>query len=220
MEINVRPWLAVTMVMLMAAVGIGIYNIAAAQEERNIIATGTEVDAVVTNLGRDTRQLPRDEPVRVTLEYTDPKTGRKVESQRMIHRQTGGVIRKGEVISIKFDPNNPEVWTARTEPLPFFQPLTVPLALVPVVLASLAATGWQRSRVMRVVKNGTRETVTVASVKQPPLAPMSKQLGVARASDRTVRQLYWPTRLGTVATGDTIDVVTDGKLVLAAKAYE
>ena len=220
MEINVRPWLAVTTLMLLAAVGIGVYSLIIAQEERNIIASGTAVDAVVVDLGRDTRQLPRDEPVAVTLEYTNPATGKTIRSPRMIHRKPGGVIRKTEIIPIKFDPDSPEVWTARTEPLPFLQPLTVPLALVPVVILSFAVLLWQRSRVLRVVRTGTREPATITSVKQPPLAPLSKQLGVSRETDRTVRQLYWPTRLGPVVKGDTIDIITDGKLVLAAKAYE
>lgn len=220
MELNVRPWLAVTALMLLAAIGIGVYSLIEAQEERDIIKSGTAVDAVVVDLGRDTRQLPRDEPVMVKLEYTIPATGRKVSSTRLIHRVPGGVIRKGEVIPIKFDPMKPEVWTARTEPLPFFQPLTVPLALAPVVIASFAVSLWQRSRVLRVVRSGTRAPATVATVKQSPLAPLSKQLGVSRADDRTVRQLYWPTRLGPVAKGDSIDVITLGKLVVAAKAYE
>lgn len=220
MEMNVRPWLAVTTLMLLAAIGIGVYSLVNAQEERNIITSGTAVDAVVVDLGRDTRQLPRDEPVAVTLEYTNPASGATIRSNRMIHRKSGGVIRKGEVVPIRFDPASPNVWTARTEPLPFLQPLTVPLALVPVVIASAAVLLWQRWRVMRLVRHGRREPASVASVKQPPLAPMSKQLGVSRADDRTVRQLYWPTRLGPVARGDTIDVITHGKLVVAARAYE
>jgi hypothetical protein len=220
MELSVRPWLAVTTLMLLAAIGIGIYNFLSVREERNIIATGTAADATVVSLGRDTRQLPRDEPVRVKLEYTDPKSGRLIQSERMIHRQHGGVIRLKEIVPIRFDPASPEVWTARTEPTPILQSMTVPMALIPVVIASLAVTWWQRARVLRVVRRGQRETATITSVKQPPLAPLSKQLGVTRDTDRTVRQLYWPTRLGPVAKGDTIDVLTEGKLIVAAKAYE
>lgn len=220
MEMPVRPWLAVTGLMLLAALGIGIYNFRTAVEERRLIGSGTPVQAVVVDLGRDTRQLPRDEPVRVTLEYTIPGSQKTIRSERMIHRQTGGLIRLRDQIPIRFDPESPEVWTARTEPPPLLQSMTVPLALIPVVLISGLVTFLHRQRVIRVIRKGSIRKAGVVSIRQPPLAPLSKQLGVTLEQDRTVRSLYWPNRLGQVRVGDVIDVLTDGKRVFAARAYE
>ncbi|GIW77618.1 MAG: hypothetical protein KatS3mg104_2681 [Phycisphaerae bacterium] len=220
MEMPVRPWLAVTGLMLLAALGIGIYNFRTAIEERRLIRSGTPVQAVVVDLGRDTRQMPRDEPVRVTLEYTIPGTQKTIRSERMIHRQTGGLIRLRDQIPIRFDPESPEVWTARTEPPPFLQSMTVPLALIPVVLISGLVTFLHRQRVIRVIRKGSIQKAGVVSIRQPPLAPLSKQLGVTLEQDRTVRSLYWPNRLGQVRVGDVIDVRTDGKRVFAVRAYE
>lgn len=220
MEMPVRPWLAVTGLMFLAALGIGIYNVRTALQEQKLIRSGIPTVAVVVDLGRDTRQLPRDEPVRVTLEYTIPDNGKTIRSERMIHRQAGGLIRLRDQIPIRFDPDAPEIWTARTEPPPLLQSMTVPLALIPVILISGLVTLWHRQRVIRVIRQGSIQQASVVSIRQPPLAPMSKQLGVAMEQDRTVRSLYWPNRLGAVRINDVLDVWTDGKRVFAVRAYE
>ncbi len=221
MEINVRPWLAVTLLMLIAAIALGTYGFMQAQQERRLIDSGVQVDARVMSLGNDTRQMPRDEPVRVTLEYADPASGRVISSERLIHRKPGGVIKVKEEIEVRIDSADPTVWTARTEALPLLQPLTVPLIMLPIVLLSLIATWWQRSRVMRVLATGTRKSATVASIRQSPLAPMSKQIGLSiEGTDRTVRQAYWPTRNGPISKGQMIQVIhAGGKIVLPEASY-
>lgn len=219
MELPVRPWMAITGLMFLAGMGIGTYNFRTAVEEQKLIRSGIPTTAVVVDLGRDTRQLPRDEPVRVTLQYTLPENGKTIRSERMIHRQAGGLIRLRDEIPIRFDPDAPEIWTSRTEAPPILQSMTVPLALIPVILISGLVTLWHRQRVIRVIRKGLIQKANIVSIRQPPLAPMSKQLGVAMEQDRTVRSLYWPNRLGAVRVGDVIDVWTDGKQVFAVRAY-
>ncbi len=220
MEVNVRPWLAVTLLMLVAATALGVVSYSKAAQEQRLITSGTPRDATVVGLGADTRQMPRDEEVRVTLEYADPKSGRTMASERLLHRKRGSVVALKQVLKIRVDPNDPAVWTERTEPPPLMQSLTVPLMLVPVVLLSFLATWWQRSRVNKVLKTGTPTTATVASIRQSPLAPLSKQIGLAlTGGDRTIRQAYWPARNGPVAKGDTVDVIADGSIVLPLRSY-
>jgi hypothetical protein len=102
------------------------------------------------------------------------------------------------------------------------QPLLVPLVLLPVVLICGLGTVWQRGRVMKVIKTGSVKRATVASVRQSPLAPLSRQIGVTiEGTDRTVRQAYWPSRNGTIAKGDAIDVLsTGGSIVLPVRSYQ
>lgn len=222
MEINVRPWLAMMLLMMLTGIGMGVYGYVQASHERRIIESGTPLAATVANLGQDTRQVPRDEPVRVTLEYTDPKTLRTISSERLIHRKPGAVIKLKDTIEVRIDPADPTFWTARTEPVPILQPLLVPLVLLPVVLICGWVTLWQRSRVMNVIKTGSVQRATVALVRQSALAPFSKQIGVTlEGTDRTVRQAYWPARNGTIAKGDTIDILTaGGSIVLALRSYQ
>jgi hypothetical protein len=222
MEINVRPWLAIMLLMLLAGIAMGAYGYIQASHERRIIESGTPVTATVANLGQDTRQMPRDEPVRVTLGYTDPVSRRTISSERLIHRKPGAVIKLKDEIPVRIDPADPTFWTARTEPVPILQPLLVPLVILPVVLICGLATFWQRGRVMKVVKAGSIKRATVASVRQSPLAPLSKQIGVTiEGADRTVRQAYWPSGNGAIAKGDAIDILsTGGSIVLPVRSYQ
>jgi hypothetical protein len=220
MEFNVRPWLAVTALMAVLTVALGAYTYREASRERWLIERGAPVKATVVDMGADTRQKPRDDEVRVKLRYADPKTGRQVESERLLHRVPGGMVALNDVLDVKVDPDNPPVWTERKIAPPLLQGMTVPAAMVPVVLLSLFMTWLQRRRVTRAFSRGTPTTAEVTSVRQPALAPMSKQIGLALVGpDRTVRQAYWPARNGPVAKGDFIPVIADGSLVIPTKSY-
>jgi hypothetical protein len=221
-EMNVRPWLVLALMMTVVTAGLASAYLTRVARDRRLIAQGTAVDATVLEIGvQRERQASREEVQRVKIRYVDPKSSRTIESLGELSRKPGASVRLNETLPIRIDPDNPTTWTDRTQPVPISAEMTVPLMLAPIVVLCWILAAWQVRRVRRVLRGGQTSRAAVVSVKQPALAPMSKQIGVALETDRRVRQFYWPNRNGPVAPGDTIDVVaTPGGLVLPLKSYQ
>jgi hypothetical protein len=222
LELPVRPWLVMAMVMTIVTIALGIYRYNGTLRERRLIESGTPVTATVKSIGLGQENIAsRDEPRRVTLVYTDPKRGREISSEGLLPRQERARVTLGQTLKVKVDPENPAVWTERTTPPPLSAELAVPMLLLPLTAACWVASLLKRQRVAQVIRDGTVRRANVVTVRQSPLAPMSKQIGVVLdGPDRVVRSLYWPSKLGPVHPENAIDVIaTDRGPLLAARSY-
>jgi hypothetical protein len=221
-ELNVRPWLVLTLLMLAVTIVLSFTYFQTASRERRLIAIGVPTSAKVMEIGlQRERQASRDDIVNVKLHYTDPKTQREIDSTGPLARKAGASVRIGDILPIRVDPDRPERWTDRTQPVPLGVEMTVPLMLIPFVALCLIVTFFQAARVKRVIRNGAGTRGVVVSIKQPALAPMSKQIGVTLDNDRRIRSMYWPARNGPIEKGTPIDVI-QGKngILVPTRSYQ
>ncbi|MBC7784632.1 MAG: hypothetical protein H7144_12410 [Burkholderiales bacterium] len=230
LEINVRPWLGLTILMSLAVVAMAGVQLYSTLQERRLIQSGTVVQAKVLTIGlAKERNAPRDEVQRVVLEFVDPKSGRTIESLGQLPRKPKAQVSQNQILTIRVDPNDPQVWTERTEPVPILLELTVPLLLFPIALICLAMMIYQRSRVRRTLVDGQTLTGHVVSLQQSAIAPMSKRMGLTVSGDASgssnlggqiVRYAYWPARNGPIVVGDDIKVVVSSSgMVLPVRSY-
>lgn len=223
MEINVRPWLAITLLMTVALVAVTVVQWRDAMRQRRLIEQGIAVpDAVVHDINGRRRTAPRDEQLLVQMKYPHPTTGQPLIATGMLSRKPGQSVSLGQKLPLRIDPNDPLVWTDLVEAPPLAREMTVSLmVLLPMVLIGLVVAWLQNARVRKALRTGTRTTGTVVSIKQSPLAPMSRQIGITvETTGARVRHAYWPARNGPVAKGDVIEVIASDAMVLPARSYQ
>ena len=222
-EFGVRPWSFLTLALLVLSGFMSVGRIRDRQNEAYLIEHGTPVQAEITalGLGANARQAPRDEPVAVMLRYTPPGSSGPLDTGGVLPRKAGETAALKQIITVRILPERPEFWTERTEPAPLGTGLVAPglCALVAVGCAILAV--FKRSAVVAAYRSAEPRRATVASVRQSPLAPFSKLIGVTVDGDvdRRVRDCYWPTRCGTVHPGQAVDVLVARRRTFAAAAY-
>lgn len=221
MEINVRPWLAVTLLMVIGLVLVSVLQWRDALRVRRLIEHNVTVKGVVTNINGRARTAPRDELQQVDMKYPHPTTQQPLLAPGMLSRKPGQSVSLGDVIELRIDPQDPMIWTDLASAPPVARELIVPLVvLLPMVLLCLAIAVLQRARVRKTLRTGTLTQATVVSVKNSPLAPLSKQIGLATgAPGARVRHAYWPTRNGPVVQGDLVEVVASETMVLPVRSY-
>ncbi|HEX8339566.1 MAG TPA: DUF3592 domain-containing protein [Tepidisphaeraceae bacterium] len=222
LELPVRPWLVLAVLMTLVAIALAAHRYSGTMQQRRLVESGTSVVATVKTIGLvSERQASRDEPRRVRLVYTDPASGREISSEGMLSRKERSRVELGQKFNVRIDAADPDRWTDRTEPSPLSAELAVPMLMLPVAAVCWAAAWLKKRRVARAARAGGLHTARVVSVRQSPLAPMSKQIGVVLdGPDRVVRPLYWPAKFGPVHPDDQIDVIAGPRgPVLAARAY-
>jgi len=220
-ELPVRAWLAMTVCLLVAAIILASTRIGAYVQERRVVETGTPVEGVITAIGMSgAREGSRDEVQHVTLRYTPPGGTQPLEADGDLPRKPESMISLKDVLHVKIDPNAPRFWTERDAPPPVSTILVTPALCLMVGVLSFFIAWMRRNRVLRVAARGERVTGRVVSVKQSPLAPMSKQIGLTLAGeDRRVLHCYWPARLGAISPGQEVEVLVDPPRALVAALY-
>lgn len=223
-ELGVRPWSFLTIALLVLSGFMSAGRIRDWRNEAYLIAHGTPVQAEVTSLGigANAHKAERDEPVNVMIRYTPPGASGPTESGGVLPRKPGVTLALKDKITIRILPERPQYWTERTESAPVGTGLVAPgLCAVVAVGCAVLAVG-KRTAVLTAYRSAEPRRATVASVRQSPLAPFSKLIGVTVDSDdadRRVRDCYWPVRCGTVHPGQAIDVLVAKRRVFAAAAY-
>jgi len=215
---EVRPWLTLTVVLLIAAGGLSALRMGEYLRERRVIETGPVVDAEIVSVGASmAHEGRRDETLQVQVRYKTPD-GQQIQAGGELPRKPGEMVTWKQIIPVRLDPGDPHWWTARDQPTPLGMVLTVPLLCLPAaVLCAIIA--WGRQRTMEQVAGGEIRSATVTSVKMASLAPMSKLIGVTVSGEdsRRILHCYWPSSGGAVKAGDTVHVLRQGKRVLPAR---
>ncbi|MDB5328016.1 MAG: hypothetical protein JWM57_3585 [Phycisphaerales bacterium] len=225
-ELCVRPWTFLTLVLIVAAVALVATRWGDWRHEKWVIENGTPVNGEVFYIGRSLgREGNRDEALYVALRYTPPNSTTPLEAWNDLPRQPGKKLSAKDVLHIHIDPAKPEYWTERTEPAPLALVMVTPLlcGAVAVLCGILAII--KRAGAIRAYKTAEPRRATVVSVRQSPLAPFSKLVGVTLddvpdvASDRRVRDCYWPNTAGPIHPKQPIEVLVGKRRIFAAAAY-
>ena len=220
-ELPVRPWLAMTFCLVLTAVILAGMHIGAYFHERRAIERGLPVDATVISIGlNESREGSRDEIQHVMLSYTPPGATEPMESDGDLPRLPGATVTTKDILHVKIDPSQHSYWTARTEPPSVLMVLATPLMCLLVGVISFFVAWLRRAGIGKTVMKGQRVIGRVIGVRQSPLAPMSKQIGVALGGDdRRVLHCYWPTRLGPIAAGQEVEFIALPPRVVVASLY-
>jgi len=218
LAMEVRPWLVLAIVLLIAAGGLSGLRMNEYLRERRVIESGPVVDATIQSVGAAmAHEGRRDETLQIEVSYKTPD-GQDIRSSGELPRKPGEMVTWKQTIPIHIDPADPTWWTARDEPAPLGMVLTVPLLCLPAAVLC-GAIAWLRQRTMAKVAAGESVSATVTSVKMSSLAPMSKLIGVTITAEdsRRILHCYWPSSGGAVKAGDSVHVLRIGKHVLPAR---
>lgn len=221
-ELGVRPWTFLTLLMLLAAVVLTAVRWKAWRHEVDVVNHGTPVKAEVLYIGLSLlREGNRDEQLTVALNYTTPDGIKHTEQWGQLPRKPGTSISAKQFVDVKVDPNQPTFWTERTEAPPVTLVMITPLICLGVAIACGLIALARRQGSLRAYQLAEPRRATVVSVKQSPLAPFSKLVGVAldNAEDRRVRTLYWPNKLGPVHPKQVIEALVHKGRAYSTLAY-
>lgn len=240
-ELGVRPWTFLALLLAAAAVVLAGVRWREWRHERRVIESGTPVSAEVISIGMGdlARQGSRDETLSVILRYTPPASTSPLDAPGTLPRRPGTTVSLKDTLPVRVDPVRPDYWTERTEPPPLGLAMITPLLCGGVAVACGLIASIARAIVLRAFRSAEPRRATVVSVRQSPLAPFSKLVGVtldtgpeaieaaeavatptAHTTDRRVRDCYWPNRCGTLHPNQTLAVLAAKRRTFAAAAYD
>ena len=174
------------------------------RREAALVTQGTPVDALVTVGGTITlanKQVPPGTVV--VLEYT--VGGRKVTVTGTLKgRKT--YITTGRTVPIRVDPEDPERWTALTEPRPMRLELIGGLIVLPFAAVLVAAALFMRWRVLSLWRDGVVTPAVVMDTRHTAVAPRTHAVRCTPVdpNDPRLLQAYVPARLGRPQQGDPL----------------
>ena len=221
-ELGVRPWTFLTLLLAVAAVALVATRWGDWRHEKWVIENGTPMNGEVVYIGRSLgREGNRDEALFIALRYTPPNSTTPLEAWNDLPRDPGKKLSAKDVLKIHIDPAKPEYWTERTEPAPLALVMVTPLLCGGVAVLCGVLALLKRSAVLRALKTAEPRRATVVSVRQSPLAPFSKLVGVTldESEDRRVRDCYWPNSAGPIHPKQSIEVLVSKRRTFTAAAY-
>ena len=226
-ELGVRPWTFLTLLLAMVALGMFASRLGGWRHEKWVIEHGTPVTGEVSVIGlNQAREGTRDEELLVTLLYTPPGSKTPLEGQNTLPRSPGKMLSLKDRLPVRIDPSKPAFWTVRTEPAPLTLVMVTPLLCGGVAVLCGLLVLFKRRATLRAFQSAAPRRATVVSVRQSPLAPFSKLVGVTLddvfdvVSDRRVRDCYWPNKSGPIHPKQSIEVLVSKRRTFAAAAYD
>lgn len=174
-----RVWLILLLLVTATTAFFVVDRVVKASHERRLIQSGRTVFAKLESIESSTvlgRAFSRRDPLPVTL-LIPPPEGSSDPPRRVDGRLTGGIdgmVKIGDDLEIRVDPNDPTRWTDRTQPKPWSTELTVAYGLMPLVCLLGVVALLARTRVLNVWRNGQEAIGTVIDATQSAIAPMSR----------------------------------------------
>ena len=229
-ELPVRIWVILAVAVGFITIYFTIDKYLSGRYERWLITQGLPVQAELNRIQgtRDRSQsFKRTDRLQVELNYDVPGT----EHPRQMYvpgwlsqlpaDPPPREIRVGELIPVRIDPNNPTVWTDRTQPLPWIAEFTIVVLLLPLLALLLVVMFIRRQQVLGVWRRGEVAAAVVVDHKQSATAPLSRviRFTLADGSDRRVWSTLHPAR-GAPQPGETVWVIyppgNPGRAVVAS----
>lgn len=219
-----RFWFILGILILAISTYLGVKQIAAWSSDRSLVLSGTQVSAKIIDVAgvtQEGRRQPYNEPMK--LRFNLPNGSEQVVSGWLRDKPNGeNLIRIGQDITIRYDPNLPTRWTDRTIPPAIGPALITFYLLVPVALLAGAAGYWQRSRMLATWRTGKLTPAAVLSASTSPIAPGYAHLVVAPTGSRDGSlTVYVPRSRANPVRGDVVWIIhrESGGPAIAAQAF-
>jgi hypothetical protein len=215
---RVRFWWLIAAVLLLLATYFSIERIYEWKLDSDLIRSGTPVLATVGVEGvpRPGYVAPAGTPLTLTFELN----GQEHQVVGTLEGQSTQVA-TAQKVPLRIDPNDLTRWTDLTEPRPIGGYLIVPVMILPIAAAALAAAGWIRRRLVRVWQKGNAVEALLVDRHQTALAPMSQVIRctLPGRSDKRLLVAYLPRQPQRLQRGEPVWLIhgaTKGEPVLAA----
>lgn len=227
-ELPVRACTVLTLGVLIVIAVVGIKGISTGLSDRQLIASGTRVKATVEDLYGFSRNVDRSTPKPVKLSYAvpDDPTDRR-ELTGMLSPLPGKTINHKDVIDIYVDNVRvPRNWTDRAAAPSWLSTLTVPLLLTPLLILFIGITVWQRSRVLRLFREGSECLANIVDAHKSAIVPGGRVIKAAPVGgDGRVLTMTQPSRTDAPAARGTqatliVDDLTKPRRAILASAYQ
>jgi hypothetical protein len=220
---RVRFWWLAAGVLLVIALYFAVTQTVIWSQEAWLIERGVQVEARVDHADGITvrdRLMPPASRVGLSFEWE----GEVVEvSGHLAGREEH--IRTGAEVPIRVHPENPRIWTYRTEPTPLWRALIGPIILLPVIAAAGLVSWWMQRRLVRIWREGEAFAAVVVESRQTAIAPLSKavRLAPAEGADKRLISVFVPQRVANPQRGDVLWLIRSPKApdrAIVARMYQ
>lgn len=183
-EPRVWFWLVASVVMLLVCIWLCVSQSMKWNRDRQLIVSGTQVQATVADINGITRVGYKDDPSwPVTLRFELDGQARAV---RGILEGRSEKVEVGMTLPIRVDPTNYQRWTYRADPPSLLVDLAAPLLVIlPVIGAALAAM-MTKSSLSNLWKSGKVVPAVIGEVKSNAVSP-ARPRATCLASDGNSR---------------------------------
>jgi hypothetical protein len=208
LEPSVRFWWLAGAVMLLVAVGFSVQDLRLWLQELRLIRQGAVVPAMVLVAdGIDIKDKKLPPTAITTLRYQFKGKTYDVTGTLAGRKE---LILTGHPVDLRIDPDQPDVWTYRSEPTSIVAALLGPIIVFPLGLIGLLVALWKRGRLERLWKTGPARLAIVIETRQTALAPMSKLVRVTPqgVGDRRLYTVYVPHTVRQLQHGDLLWMIS------------
>jgi len=206
-EPTVRMWWLLAATILLMTLIFAADRAWAWHTQSKLIRDGLLVDAKVTEVnGQAITNLKQPPDSQTTLDFDWQGKPQRVRGQ--LDDRTDYIV-VGQTVPIHVDPNDPQNWTARTQPPPLAQSLFVGFIMLPVALVLLPIAAMKRKRLLQTWQSGHAELAVVIERQQTPLAPLSHAIrcGLRDRRDKRVFTVFVPRGGTTLQKNDLLWIV-------------
>ncbi len=189
-EPAVRLWWLIAAAILTLILAYGGDRFWSWHLENRLILSGVPVSAKIVEAGgvavaRETMKGQHVEPTaQVTLEFDWHGQTQRVDGT--LEDRTTDIPIDSDV-TIHVDPDDPTVWTYRSEPVSLAQELFLVLILLPIPIALAGWATMQRRKLLAAWKHGDAVAGVVSDRRQTPIAPQSYAVRCSIPSRRDKR---------------------------------
>ena len=228
-EPQVSVWWLITLGLIVVVAWIVVEQLSVARRGQYRVDHWTRIAAAkIDKIADTTRSTYRVSPdqlsvMPVKMSYVDAAgTAHQLEGQLTAQTEP---VNPGQHIPILVDPANPEKWTDRVLPVPLIEEMMAAILFLPLILIFACITLWQRSRILKLWRNGTLREAIVVDRANSATSPRSAIVRCKVESNREQRLLRVavPRSAARLESGDTISLVTtdgDSSRAIAVMLYE
>jgi hypothetical protein len=192
-----------------------IAGFSAWRHESRLINDGVPVDATIhaitdstqSTITRDQASADPSSPVLLQFSWKmDPRYVTRHASPLENYTRLAVV---GDVVRIRVDPQNPEDWTALSEPTPLRNRVMGAILTFPAVLAVFGAAILRQRGIIRLWKDGIATPSLIVSSSVSALSPLGRlaRCTPAAEGDARVFIVYLPSRRTAPEPGEAIDLL-------------
>jgi hypothetical protein len=217
-EPRVRLFWLLALGVLLVTLYLLVVHVASWSGEQRLFKSGTQVNAIVIRAQSDIhditlpdKTMPPDTLCTIRFDWNG-KPYEPASDYLAEHMERGEHIITGRPFPVRVDPTDPEKWTDRTEPPPFFSRKLIGVMIgTPIVLLLLVAAFVKHRGVLEVWRNGRATQAVVLGTGQTPVAPRARAARCTAisggADDKRVFTVYLPVGAGRIENGDVLWVI-------------